>query len=632
MLEAIRAHTQGWLAKLILAFITVPFALWGIDSYLHQAGSNVAVAKVDGDSISVQQYGIALQNFRSQLQAEGKVDAAMLDSPIVKESVLNRLINDKLVNREITNAGFMVSNDQLSKYIISMPEFQEKGKFSQDLYDKLLTENKMTASQFESNMRKDMLIEQAKGGFAALSYVPASLEQQTLKIENQTREVSVVEIKAADFLPQTKVEESEVKAYFDKHKDKFRVPEQVKIQFVLMSANTLIASMKVTDEEVSKYYTENIAKYQGDEQRRASHILIGFGVNATAEAKVAAKQKAMEVLAEVKKHPNDFEQLAKKYSQDPGSASKGGDLGSFGHGMMVKPFEDAVFAMKPGEISDIVESEFGYHIIKLVEITGAAQSFDEAKGQIKADLLYEKALSKFSEQAENFNNMVYEQSDSLKPAADAFGLQLQTSEWMSRADGDKFFKTSKVMDKVFTDDVLKDHRNTDAIEISPNNLMAARVVDYKPEAPRSYDEVKAGIQDYLKLEQAIKLAQKKGEDALESLRKGQQVSTLEWIPSVVVARNNSQGLTDLTMQNVFKINVDKLPAYAGVDTDKQGYLLIRVSAVNNNLPADESEKKSSMHKYESALASEYLSAYLGSLKAKSKLVVNRNLLNDSSIR
>ena len=205
------------------------------------------------------------------------------------------------------------------------------------------------------------------------------------------------------------------------------MPEQVKLEFALLSAAGLVAQMKVTDAEVKAFYDENAAKFQGDEQRQASHILIGFGVGATAAEKAAAKDKAADILAQLKKNPKRFEELAMKNSQDPGSAAKGGDLGSFGRGAMVKPFEDAVFSMKVNQISDLVESEFGYHIIKLTGITGQSTKFEDMKAQIKGELSWQKAQAKYAELADDFSNTVYEQSGSLKPAADKFGLQLQTS-------------------------------------------------------------------------------------------------------------------------------------------------------------------------------------------------------------
>ena len=626
MLEAIRSRSQGWLAKLILILITVPFALFGIDAYLKNAGSGASVAKVDGDKISIQEYRNAMQSLRDRMQREGSKDLAALDSPAVKQSVLDRLINTRVLNAEVIDRKFKISNEQLTQFIIGLPEFQQGGKFSQEVYDKLLSQNQMTPSQFENKMRGELLVEQVRDGIPGLAFTSSAVEESVLKVEHQQREVTVAEIKSKDFISQVKVDPAEVKAYYEKHKDKFKVPEQVKLEFVMLSANNLIPQMQVTDEESKKFYQENASKFQGDEQRRASHILIGFGASPTPASKAEAKKKAEQVLAEVKKNPTKFADLAKKYSQDPGSGEKGGDLGLFARGAMVKPFEDAAYSMKVGDVSGLVESQFGYHIIKLTEIAGKGQGYDALKPQIRAELMYQKALAKFSEEAENFSSMVYEQSTSLQPAADAFHVPVQKSEWFSYADGAKFFKSDKLMTLVFTDEVLKDKRNTEAVEVSSNTLVAARVVDYKPSAPRSFDEVKAGIEDFLKIEKATKLAIDKGAAALADLKAGKAVTGIDWINSVVVDRKNAQGLTDLTMSNVFKIDASKLPAYAGVADSKKGYLLIKVTGVQSKLTDDEAAKKAALVDLRTALAAEYGSAYLGALKADKKIYVNSRLM------
>jgi len=626
MLEAIRSRSQGWLAKLILILITVPFALFGIDAYLKNAGSGASVAKVDGDKISIQEYRNAMQSLRDRMQREGSKDLAALDSPAVKQSVLDRLINTRVLNAEVIDRKFKISNEQLTQFIIGLPEFQQGGKFSQEVYDKLLSQNQMTPSQFENKMRGELLVEQVRDGIPGLAFTSSAVEESVLKVEHQQREVTVAEIKSKDFISQVKVDPAEVKAYYEKHKDKFKVPDQVKLEFVMLSANNLIPQMQVTDEESKKFYQENASKFQGDEQRRASHILIGFGASPTPASKAEAKKKAEQVLAEVKKNPTKFADLAKKYSQDPGSGEKGGDLGLFARGAMVKPFEDAAYSMKVGDVSGLVESQFGYHIIKLTEIAGKGQGYDALKPQIRAELMYQKALAKFSEEAENFSSMVYEQSTSLQPAADAFHVPVQKSEWLSYADGAKFFKSDKLMTLVFTDEVLKDKRNTEAVEVSSNTLVAARVVDYKPSAPRSFDEVKAGIEDFLKIEKATKLAIDKGTTALADLKAGKAVTGIDWINSVVVDRKNAQGLTDLTMSNVFKIDASMLPAYAGVADSKKGYLLIKVTGVQSKLTDDEAAKKAALVDLRTALAAEYGSAYLGALKADKKIYVNSRLM------
>ena len=629
MLEVIRAHSKGWMAKLILTLITVPFALFGIDAYLKDAGAGASVAKVDGATISVQEYRNAMQSLRDRLQKENPKDIGALDSPEVKQSVLDRLINTRLLNAEVVHSNFKVTNEQLAQFITSLPEFQQGGKFSQEVYDKLLSQNQMTPSQFENKMRGELLLQQARDGIPSLAFTAPAVENAILNVEHQQREVSVAEIKTADFISQVKVDPSEIQAYYDKHKDKFKVPEQVKLEFVMMSANTLIPKMQTTEDEAKKFYNENAAKFQGNEQRHASHILIGVSATATPEAKAEAKKKAEQVLAEVKKSPAKFAELAKKYSQDPGSAEKGGDLGTFARGSMVKPFEEAVFSMKPGDISGLVQSDFGYHIIKLTEIVGQGQGFEALKPQIRAELMYQKALAKFSEQAETFSAMVYEQSTSLQPAADAYGIPVQKTEWLSYADGAKFFKSDKLMTLVFTNEVLKDKRNTEAVEVSNNTLVSARVVDYKPSAPRSFDEVKGGIEDLLKIEKATKLAIDKGTSSLAALKDGKSAAGLDWIAPVTVDRKNAQGLTDLTMSNVFKIDTTKLPAYAGVSDSKKGYLLIKVTAVQNKL-ADDEAKKAALLDLRTAMATEYSSAYIGALKANKKIFVNTRLMMSDS--
>ncbi len=630
MLDGIRGVAQGWVGKALLALITIPFALFGIDSYLSQAGNNVAIAKVNGSDISIQQYSNALQNLRNRLQSEGKVDPAQLDSPEVKSLVLDQLINQQLLSEEIKNANYAISDAQLATYITGMPTFQKDGKFSQELYDETLQQNKLTPSKFEAGMRSDLLAQQAQDGIAKLGFISNATTDNNLRLLNQKRLVTVAEIKTKDFINQVKIEPAQVKAYYEQHKNKLREPERVKIEFLLLSASSLVPTVKVDDAEVKKFYEENAAKFQGNEQRRASHILVGFGVNATPAQKQEAKAKAEALLATIKKNPKSFEELAIKNSQDPGSATKGGDLGSFGRGAMVKPFEDAAFSMKVNQVSDLVESEFGYHIIKVTEITGQSSDFESLKPQIKGELIYQKAQAAFTEKAEGFSNTVYEQSGSLAPAAKAFGGQVQVSDWITREEGAKFFKNDKIMNLIFSEESLKDRRNTEAVEVSPNNLVSARVVDYKPSAPRSFDTVKAGIEDLLKLEAASKLAIAKGEAALKNLRTGSEVADISWIPEVSVDRKNAQGLTQLAMTQIFKTDTSKLPAYSGLADSKQGFLLVKVISVDATLAADEETANKAKNELNTALASEYLAAYKQSLREKAKVKVNQKLLIDNS--
>ncbi|MGZ8269938.1 MAG: SurA N-terminal domain-containing protein [Methylophilus sp.] len=626
MLDAIRKLTQGWLAKVILAIITIPFALFGIDSYLKDAGSDVAVATINGDKITVQEFSNAIETTRNRLLSQGqKIDAGLLESPELKQSVLDGLISRRLVRAEVDHQQFKISDDQLSQHILSMPEFQQDGKFSEDLYQKTLQQNKLTVAKFEASIRQDMLMQQARDGIAQLAFSPNAVADQALKSAFEQREVSTLEIKASEFVSKVNVTPEEVKAYYEQHKDKFIVPEQVKLEFALLSAASLMGQVNVSDEEVKQFYNANKEKFQGDEQRQASHILIGFGVEATEKDKEAAKAKALDVLAQVKKNPKNFEALAKKYSQDP-SAEKGGDLGSFGRGAMVKPFEDAVYAMKVGQVSDLVETEFGYHIIKLSGITGQAPSFEEAKPKIKAELIFQKAQMKYAELTEEFSNLVYEQSGSLKPVADKFNLQLQTSQWMTREEGAKYFKSDKIMALAFSDEVLKEKRNSEAVEVSPNNLVSVRVVEYKPSAPRTFDEVKDGVGAVIKLEKAVKMASENGAALLAKLNSNEPPKELDWITPVTVDRKNAQGLSNGVMNKVFKVNTSKLPAYTGFVDENKAFVIVKILNINNQLAGNEEAKKSAEDEFKSILAAEFVSAYGASLKAKEDIKVNNSVI------
>jgi len=619
------------LAKIILVVITVPFALFGIDQYLTGAGGNVPVAKVDGEEISLQEYSNTVETVRTRMQAQGdKFDPTILESPVFKKSILDGLVMRRLVNTETVKSNFKISDVQLNQHILGMAEFQEDGQFSQDIYQQTLEQNGLTAAQLESSIRNDLIVAQARDDLARLAFAPQSVAQETVKYQYQKREVSTTEIKAADFLPEVEVTPEQIQAYYEKHKAKFKEPEKVKVEFVLLSAASLLKDVTVSDEDVKKFYDENLARFQGDEQREASHILLSFGVSATDEDKQAAKDKALEIQAKLNSNPDRFEELAAKHSEDPGSATKGGSLGSFGRGAMVKPFEDAAFNMEVGAISDVVESEFGYHIIRLDGISGTSSSFEDMKPQIKGELIFQEAQIKYAGLTEEFSNIVYEQSGSLQPVAKRFGLEVQPTDWLSREDAVKYFKdSSQLAGMLFSDDVVKDKRNTDAVEVSANNLIAARVLEYKPEAPKTFDNVKEGIKAVLQLEQSIKLAEEKGQAIVADLTAGNEAAGLEWIPAVTVDRKDAQGLTGAVMSEVFKVNTTTLPAYKGFVDGNRAYVLVKVLAVTDPVAEDDELKKIVQSEYEAAVAQEYVSAYGQSLKAKADIEVSQKLLAGS---
>ncbi|QDC70679.1 peptidylprolyl isomerase [Candidatus Methylopumilus universalis] len=622
MLDKFRSYAQTKAAQVILALVLIPFALFGIDSYLNQAGNNLSIAKVDGYKIALPEYNRAIENVRNRMMSEGKkVDPAMFDSFEFKESVVDGLITKQLINNDIKKSQFKITDQQLSQYIIGMPDFQKDGKFSQELYDKVLQNNQLNPKKFEESIRNDLLIQQVRDGLQKLTFIPPNNLTETLKATSQQREVTVAEFKTKEYMTKANISEKDMQAFYDQNKSKFLAPEQVKAEFVVFSLTSILPSITVSEDEVKAFYKTNADKYQNQQQREASHILIAASKNAAPAEKAKAKAKAEDVLGQIKKNPKQFEELATKYSQDPESAKKGGDLGAFGRGMMVKPFDDAVFSMKVNEISGIVESDFGYHIIKLTKVIGEGGGFDAIKPQIKAELIYQKAQDKYAALAEDFSNKVYEQSSSLDVVSKKFNLPIQKTDWINRNESDKFFKNEALMNALYSKESIKDRRNTEAIEVTPNNLISARVVDYKAQSTKPFAEVKKSIEDYLKFEAAKKLVATEGEAALKSVADASR--KIDWQATVLVDRKNTKGLSQAVTNHAYKMPTDKLPSYSGFVDGNNGYVIVKVSKVAFPNDDNEENKKEFASSYTEALSSEYLSAYLKGLKAKSSVSVNQ---------
>ncbi len=628
MLEKFRSYAQTKAAKIILALILVPFALFGIDSYLNQAGNNLSIAKVNGYKIALPEYNRAIENVRNRIMSEGKkVDPAMFDSFEFKESIIDGLITKQLLNNDIKKSKFKITDQQLSQYIIGMPEFQKDGKFSQEIYDKVLQNNQLTPKKFEESIRNDLLIQQVRDGLQKLTFIPPNNLAETLKATSQQREISIAEFKTKEYMTKANIAEKDMQAFYDQNKSKFLAPEQVKAEFVVFSLANILPTINVTEDEIKSFYKANADKYQNQQQREASHILIAASKNAPPAEKAKAKAKAEDVLNQIRKNPKQFAELATKYSQDPESAKKGGDLGSFGRGMMVKPFDDAVFSMKVNEISNVVESDFGYHIIKLTKIIGEGGGFDAMRPQIKAELIYQKGQEKFAALAEEFSNKVYEQSSSLDAVSKRFNLPIQKTDWISRNDSDKFFKNEALMSALYAKESIKDHRNTEAIEVTPNNLISARVVDYKAQSTKPFADVRKNIEDYLKFESAKKMVASEGEAALKSLTDAS--SKIQWQPATLVDRKNTKGLSDAVVNHAYKMPTDKLPSYSGFIDGNNGYVIVKVNKVSFPNDSNEENKQAFASDYSEALSAEYLSAYLKGLKAKASVSVNQKFFETS---
>src|SRR4051812_47312316 len=360
-------HKHKKIIQVLLAIIFLPFAFFGIDSYFRSGDAGNTLATVGGQQISQQEFSVALQERQNYLQrmVGGRVDPAMLDSPELRFAVLDGVIRQRLLVSQALRYNVLVPDEQLQQVINEQPAFQDEGKFSHARYVELLKRQNTNEVGFESSLRRDLMVQRVNGGFLQSAFVPNTVAERLLKINAQQREVSQSVLDPEKFASQVKVDDAAVKAYYDANQSAFQVPEQARVEYVVLTLDTMAAQTEVTPDEVKQYYEQNMKQYGKGEERQASHILITVDSKATPEQKQAARVKAEQLLKQVKQNPASFADVARKNSQDPGSAEKGGDLGFFPRGAMVKPFDDAAFQMKVGDISGLVESQFGYHIIKV---------------------------------------------------------------------------------------------------------------------------------------------------------------------------------------------------------------------------------------------------------------------------
>ncbi|MES2354356.1 MAG: SurA N-terminal domain-containing protein [Pseudomonadota bacterium] len=630
MLDYFRQGAQTKFAKVILALITVPFALWGVDSYVRDGDAADNVATVNGQKITAREFNQAVKENLDQLRARynGNVDASLVNNPEFRQSVLDGLINQRVLLSDAVRVGAAISDKQLAERIAAIPAFQEDGKFSKTRYQGLLGQQGMTPTGFETRLRQDLILQAYQQGVTNTTIISHTSVDALIRASEQTREVSAVSYSPEQFVSRVKISEAAIKSYYDSHKQEFTTPDQVKLEYVVLSVDELASQVTVSEEEIKKYYDEHTAQYMQAEERQASHVLIKAASDATEADKKTALVKAEDVLRQAKADPSKFPALAEKYSEDAGSAAKGGDLGFFSKGMMVKPFEDAAFQMSKGEIRGPVQSEFGYHIIKLVDLKpGKGKSLDEVRTEITTELKKQKALKKFAEIAEPFSNMVYEQSSSLKPAADAYKLSINQSQWMTRKGGPTpALNNEKFLQSAFGEEVLKNKRNTEAVEIAPNTLVSARLLEFKASALRPLAEVSSEITAKLTAEEANKLAMKQGKEQLEQIIKGTVPASIAWQGPQQVSRQQPGAMVPAALEAAFKAPVKTLPAYVGVENPQGGYSIVRISKVTDGTPTDEAKKRLYTDRLKMLKAQSEFGALVASLREGAKVKVRKDVL------
>ncbi len=617
-------HKNKRIIQIFLGLIALTFATWGIESYTRMTGGRDTVAKVNGLEISARELDEELRRRNDQLrQALGaNFDPSQFDTPEMRRGLLESLVSQRLVASAAYSAHLIVTDEALLDAIHSIGAFKgPDGNFSKSAYESVLRQQNppMSPAQFESRLRYDLSLAQLTRAVGEAAIPSRTVAERLGALEAQGREISEFRISAEQFLAQAKVDDAKIKAFYDANPAQFQTPERVRAEYVVLSAQAIADQEQVKPEEVRAQWES------------------AYGPKL--RAKEAAHKKAEEIAAAVRKNPASFAEAAKKESQDPGSKDAGGDLGFAPRGSFVKPYEDALYRLKEGQISDVVESEFGFHIIQLTGVRkhdgkeerrsshilipapADAKPFEAMREQVEAELKKSRAQRSFSEAADAFQNVVYEQPDSLKPAAERFKLKIQASGWLTRAGGEQRgpLDNRKLLAALFSSDALNSKRNTDAIEVATGTLVAARVLEHQPAAQRKLDEVKDEIAALLQRQEAAELARKDGEAKLEQLRKGGAAAGVRWSAPMTVSRRDPQKLPGEVLRPVMAADTSKLPAYIGLPAAGAGYMLVRVSKV---VEGDPKQGGDPLPRAAGLAGAAQFEAYLASLRKQADISVN----------
>ena len=614
MLQAFRDHKR-WLMFIAMVLIIPSFVVTGIYSYNHMTQADNSIAKVGEVSITPEMFDRAkreqLERYRQQMGDQFR--AGMLDTPEAREAILRMLMDDAAVSQMVAKEHVDVSEAQAVALIKNADALKKNGKFSPELYERFLQSQGKSDQQFVAEIRRDLSKETLLTGVTATYPVPPAVVEHLHKIITEQREVQTMVFNVDQYLGDVKVTPEEVRAYYDQHQKEFLAEEHLTAEYVVLSPDDFKAGIKPNEEEIRGYYEQNKNNFTTPEERRASHILIAFG-----DDKAASKKKTEDVLAKAKANPADFAKLATEFSSDPGSAAQGGDLDYFGRGMMVKPFEDATFTAKKGDIVGPVESDFGWHIIYVTDIRpSAVRPFEAVRSDIEAEYIGQMALREFSEKAEDFTNIVYEQADSLEPVAKKFGLTIHKADNVTRAgvtdEALKGLFNEHMIDNLYGDECLKEKRNSSAVEVGSNKLVAARVVKHFPTAVRPFDDVKAEIADGMKLRKAAELAKAAGEKKLAEVRASKSLDGFS--APVWVSRQRTLGHPAELVDRMVALPADKLPAYTGMAVEGGAYIIGFVKGTKVQTPKPE-ELKSLAREFATIYGEADRRGYLSALRTE----------------
>ncbi|NKB62696.1 MAG: hypothetical protein GKR95_11440 [Gammaproteobacteria bacterium] len=518
MLTEIRDRATGWIAWVIVLLITIPFALWGVQSYF-EGVNEIPIATVNDSEISIYEYQDALSRQRQSLaQRLGRgLDPALLDSLGIKEQVVNSLVNERLIQSYTQENNYRLSDQQLSKMITTNPAFLEDDQFSEELYLQLLSVNNFSPQSFEATQRQQGVIGQLQTGVAGSGFLNEQEFEYLLSLESQKRKSEYVLIPGEKFSSEFEVSDSEVAEFYETNIDDYQTEERLKVNYVELSIDSLAETVVTTESELMVTYEQISDRFRQAESRRASHILFSVAESAGDEEKANVKAAAELVLQQAT-GDKDFGELAALYSDDTGSGSNGGDLGVIAPGQMVKPFEDAVFSMEAGDVRGLIESRFGFHIIKLTELhEERQQTFEEVKELVIKEAKKQQAENLFAEISELFQNLVFEDPENLTTVADELDLAILSSEWFTQEEGEGIASDSQIRRVAFSEDVINEGLVSPAIEVGFDKLFAVQKAEHEPASPIPLEEVKVDIIKELQDQRSREKVKQMGEELVERI-------------------------------------------------------------------------------------------------------------------
>ncbi len=630
MFDTVRNNAKLLMGLLFLLIIP-SFVLLGVERYNKDGDRGATVAEVDGQSITQAQWDAAHQREVDRIRSSSpNVDAKLLDTPMAKMATLERLVNEEVMRAAARNSLLMTTDARLARQLQQDPVIaglrSADGKLDLDRYRQLLASQGMTPEMYENQVRQGLSEQQVLQGLDSTSWASLAQTEVALNAFYQRREIQVQTWSPAQWASKVVVNDAALKDFYDKHPERFRTQESVDVEYVVLDATQLAAGIKLPEADLKSYYEQNLQRLSGKEERRASHILIAVDKGAAQADKDKALAQAQKLQQELLKTPAKFAELARKFSQDPGSAAKGGDLDYFGRGAMVKPFEDAVFSLKKGEISAVVQTDFGYHVLMVTDIKqAAAPSFESMRAQLEADLRKQQAQAKFAEAAEVFSNTVYEQSDSLAPVAQKLKLEVQKANAVLRQpeQGTKGpLNNPKLLQALFTEDALNKHRNTEAVEVAPNTLVAARVVSYHPAKVQDFALVQAQVRAQYVQSAAVQMAREQAQAQLKAWQQHPEQAQLG--AAIVVSRQKAAGVPEAAVVAALRVDPSKLPQVTGVDLGDQGYAVVRVNKV---LPREAlaAQTEQSRQEFEALWGQAQGQVYLDELKKRLKVKVTATM-------